>query len=320
MQILIPQKSVPQGLSAGSSISADGVLNLSPRGQIELSAKDVNIIGPCSVADGYPISPKKHYAPEYIRQYPHLRARTKIFSSLLRVRSAAVLAIHNYFNSQGYVYIHTPILSSNDCEGAGEVFRVVPDNVNLLKQMAKEGVPLEEAFFDRKVYLSVSGQLHLEAAAHGLNKVYTLGPTFRAENSRTRLHLSEFYMLEAEVAFLDKLEDLMGIIEKFMKNLTTTLLETCEDDIKVCHEKAVDLSWIRKKFVVLTYDKAVDILRNNRKKIKEEFNEERGISKEHEIFLVNYCGDIPTFIINWPKAAKPFYMRDCEDDNTKVCN
>lgn len=318
MQILIPHKNVPHGLSSGSSISANGILNLSPKGQIELCAENVNIIGPCSVTDGYPIAPKKHYPPEYIRQYPYLRPRTKIFSSLLRVRSAAVLAIHNYFNSQGYVYIHTPIITSNDCEGAGEVFKAVPDNVSLLKQMAKENVPLEEAFFDKKVYLSVSAQLHLEAAAHGLNKVYTLGPTFRAENSRTRLHLSEFYMLEAEVAFLDKLEDLMIIIEEFMKNFTKTLLETCEDDIKVCQEKTSDVSWISKNFAVLAYDEAIDILKNNRKKIKDEFSEQRGITKEHEIFLVSYCGDIPTFIINWPKAAKPFYMRDCEGDNTKV--
>ncbi|XP_018565179.1 probable asparagine--tRNA ligase, mitochondrial [Anoplophora glabripennis] len=318
LQILIPHKCVPKGLSTGSSISADGILHFSPKGQIELSTENINIIGPCSVADGYPIAPKKHYSPDYTRQYPHLRPRTKIFSSLLRVRSEAVLAINNYFNSRGYVYIHTPVLTCNDCEGAGEVFKAIPDNVNLLKQMAKEETLLEEAFFDKKVFLSVSGQLHLEAAAHGLSKVYTLGPTFRAENSRSRLHLSEFYMLEAEVAFLDKIEDVMVIIEEFMKNVTKTLLETCESDIQVCREKTVDMSWVNKNFAVLDYDEAVDILRNNRQKFKDEFYEQSGISKEHEIFLVHYCGDIPTFIINWPKAIKPFYMRECEGDNEKV--
>ncbi|KAJ8927135.1 hypothetical protein NQ314_020408 [Rhamnusium bicolor] len=320
LQVLVPQKLFPAGITAGASITAEGILSLSPRGQIELSAENIKIVGKC-VLDSYPFAPRKQYQPEYIRQYLHLRPRTNTFSSILRVRSSAVLAIHKYLNSEGYTNVHTPVLTSNDCEGAGEVFKAIPDDINLLKTMVKDKVPLEEAFFDTKTFLSVSGQLHLEAAAHALSKVYTFGPTFRAENSRTRFHLSEFYMLEAEIAFLDNIQDLIMIIEKLIKHVTKSLLDASDNDLKFCHgENKLDLTWINKNFPILTYDEAVAIIKKRSKQFKAEFDDKVGISKEHEIFLVNYCGGIPTFIINWPKSIKPFYMRECENDSTRVAS
>ncbi|KAJ8965239.1 hypothetical protein NQ317_006205 [Molorchus minor] len=318
VQILIPLKLNPQ-VSPGTSIAVKGRLHLSPRGQIELLAERIKVFGKCSMEEGYPFAPRKTYAPEYVRQYLHLRPRYNKFSSLLKVRSAAELVIHEYFNSEGYISVHTPILTSNDCEGAGEIFKVIPDNEALLTDMVREKVPLHEAFFNTKVFLSVSGQLHLEAAAHSLHKVYTFGPTFRAENSKTRLHLSEFYMVESEIAFLEKLEELIQIIEELIKSVTKSLLNRCEDDIQLfCTENKISFTWLDKNFPILTYSEAIGILKSNRENFKTDIDYNKGFSKEHEIFLVNYCGGSPTFIINWPKVMKPFYMKECEDEDTEV--
>ncbi|GLV35193.1 Asparaginyl-tRNA synthetase mitochondrial [Carabus blaptoides fortunei] len=274
---------------------------------------------PNLATDGYPFAPRKSYPPEYIRKYLHLRARTKKFASVLRVRDAATKAVHDYFNSEGYFNIHTPILTSNDCEGAGEVFSVRPENKSLLKDMIKDGVSEDEAYFDSKIYLTVSGQLHLEAMAHGLEKVYTFGPTFRAENSKSRLHLSEFYMIEAETAFISELGDVMTVIEKLVKYVTESVANKCADDIVCVSESAnVNLSWLNKPFVTLTYDEALSILDKNLNKLSSGVNKEEGLAKEHEIFLVNHCGNVPTFVINWPKQIKPFYMKQCSDDASKV--
>ncbi|KAG5868850.1 hypothetical protein JTB14_031090 [Gonioctena quinquepunctata] len=318
LQIILSQDISPDNLSTGASISAKGKVKVSPKGQVELSAEELTILGECIVADGYPFAPRKQYSAEYTRQYLHFRPRTNKFASLLRTRSSTNLVLHQYLQSEGYINVQAPILTSNDCEGAGEVFRVVPDRINLLKSMVKEGEPIEEAFFERKAFLTVSGQLHLEAAAHGLGKVYSLGPTFRAENSRSRLHLTEFYMLEAEVAFLEKVEDLMTIIEKLMKNVTKTIMDKCEEDILQCQEDRPNFTWLDKRFPVLTYDESIDILKNNETAFQDSFKPKEGISKEHELFLVKHCGNVPTFLINWPKDIKPFYMKECPEDRTKV--
>ncbi|CAH1140392.1 unnamed protein product [Phyllotreta striolata] len=315
LQIIVGSKLVPKNLTTGASISTSGVVQLSPKGQKEINAQEISIYGDCIVTDGYPFAPRKEYTSEYIRQHLHFRPRTNKFSSLLRIRSSAQCHFHNYLTSQGYVNIHTPILTSNDCEGAGEIFQVIPDNEKLIKSMKKEGQSPEEAFFNGKTFLSVSGQLHLESAAHALTKVYNLGPIFRAENSRSRLHLAEFYMLEAEIAFLENLEDLVVCVEDLVQNVTKMLLDSNESDImNLNKENKRDFSWMDKKFVVLTYEEAENIL------IKEgkEYNPIDSISKENELFLVKHCGNIPVFVINWPKNIKPFYMKECPGDNTKV--
>ncbi|CAH1974040.1 unnamed protein product [Acanthoscelides obtectus] len=185
--------------------------------------------------------------------------------------------------------------------------------------MVKEGIDSNEAFFDRKAFLTVSGQLHLEAAVHGLSRVFCFGPTFRAENSRTRFHLSEFYMLEAEIAFMDKLEVLTKIVEDTVKDLTKMTLDKADVDMKVCSEEAkCDLKWLDKEFIRVDYDSVVKILSDNRDKLKEKLDPTNGLTKEHEMFIVKYFDNVPTFIIDWPKEMKPFYMKECITDTRKV--
>lgn len=317
IQVIIPSTLHVDHLTTGASVVASGPLNKTPKGQLELKANKLEVPGKCPLTDGYPFLPRKSYPDDYIRQYLHLRPRTNKFSSLLRVRDAASLAIHEHLHSEGYVNIHTPILTSNDCEGAGEVFVVQPENKSLLKSMKKSGVSQEETYFDTKAFLTVSGQLHLEAAVHGLSKVYTFGPTFRAENSRSRLHLSEFYMLEVETAFSDSIEDLTNLIEKLLKGVTSRTLDKCNEDILKVHNKSLeDFAWVQKNFPIVTYEEAVGIVKRNEAALGKLNNE--GFTKEQEIFLAKHFGDVPTFVINWPKKMKPFYMSGCPTDDTKV--
>lgn len=320
LQVFISAKEKPSNLTTGSSIIASGKLAKTPKGQLELIANNINITGECVISDGYPFAPRKIYPPEYIRQYLHLRPRTNKFSSLLRIRDTATKAINDYFHEEGYFQIHTPILTSNDCEGAGEVFSVQPEKKAILKDMLKNGVSEEEAYFNTKAFLTVSGQLHLEAVAHGLSKVYTFGPTFRAENSKSRLHLSEFYMVEAETAFVENLEDVMGTIEKLLKQVTKTIVDKHSNEMQQLNEleNNFNLNWVDKPFIVLEYDEALGILEKNRGKLSSGVDKEEGLSKEHELFLVTHCGGALTFVINWPKNMKPFYMKECSHDPTKV--
>ncbi|XP_050308306.1 probable asparagine--tRNA ligase, mitochondrial [Anthonomus grandis grandis] len=310
---LVILHSLDTKISVGSSVSATGVLQKSPKGQNEITADKVKLVGECDLAKGYPFAPRKSYEPKYIREYLHLRPRTRKFASLLRIRHAATLAIHQYLDKNGYFNIHTPIITSNDCEGAGEIFKVMPDNEQLKKSMVKENQPLDSAYFDGKAYLTVSGQLHLEAAAHSLNKVYCFGPTFRAENSRSRLHLSEFYMLELEQAFMEKLDDLLDIVEDLVKNVTTVLLQNNQGDIEMCRGKKLDDSWVNKEFVRIQHSEALDILTNKLNKV---VKPNVGISKEHELALTEYFENVPVFVTNWPLEEKPFYMKGIS--NNKV--
>lgn len=298
-------------LSVGCSVKTSGTIQLTPKGQTEISANNIILLGECDVTKGYPFLPRKKYAPEYIREYLHFRPQTRKFGSILRLRHAAIVAIHQYLNKNGYINIQTPILTSNDCEGAGEVFKVLPDNSALLKSMAKDNLSSDEAYFDKKTFLTVSGQLHLEAAAHALKKVYCFGPTFRAENSKSRFHLSEFYMLEIEEAFLENLEDLLDIVEQLIINVTKSLLEEHIDDIENCTEKKIDHSWTGKKFIRIPFSEAVDILGNKLNKVISKGS----LTKEHELALTEYFGHMPVFVTNWPKAEKPFYMKEIDSNN-----
>lgn len=317
LQILLSSNLKQKDINSGTSVKVIGVLNKSPRGDMELHANSLEVCGNCNLSEGYPFAPKKSYAPEYIRQYLHLRPRTNKFSSLLRVRDGAQQSIMKYLHENGYIQIHTPILTSNDCEGAGETFTITADNENMLKQMAKQNINVNDAYFDKKVYLTVSGQLHLEAATHGISKVYTFGPTFRAENSNTRVHLAEFYMLEVEKAFTNDLNDVTNLVEDLLKNVTEELLTEYARDIKRCRDEELDMSWLKKKFVVLDYEEAVKIVKR-KLDFKVPFNESRGFSKEHELYLTHYNNGAATFVVNWPKDIKPFYMKECSNDPTKV--
>lgn len=319
LQVVISQEHKIANLTPGSSVSAIGNLSLAPSGQLELHPNEINILGACDLSDGYPFTPRKTYPPEYLRQYLHLRPRTNKFASLLRIRDVINFEIHNYLRLNGFINIHTPILTSNDCESAGEVFVVTPDNKSLLKDMVKPGVPLEQAYFNTKTYLSVSGQLHLEAAAQALSKVYTFGPTFRAENSKSRHHLSEFYMLEVEIAFLTTIEELIVFIEDLTRSVSKQILEQCSEDIsnyQVISEGNV-IMYADKSYQKLSFDEVTTILERNSDKFKSAYSSNEGPSKEHEMFLVKYC-QAPVFVINWPKYMKPFYMKECIADNSKV--
>nr|AEE62119.1 unknown [Dendroctonus ponderosae] len=310
LQIVSSKKNVPK-VTVGASVSASGLLKQTAKGQNEVSATSVKMIGECDLEKGYPFAPRKRYEPQYVREYLHLRPRTKTFASVLRLRHAAYLAIHNYLHQNHYINIHTPIITANDCEGAGETFKVVPDNEQLLKNMAKKDVPFDNAYFDTKAYLTVSGQLHLEAAAHALNKVYCFGPTFRAENSISRFHLSEFYMLELEQAFLDDLDDLLDVVEKMIKHVTADLLEHNFSDLETCSQQKIEYSWIDKEFKRIPHEEALDIVTN---KLNKTVSSKTGFTKGDEVALTHYFGHVPVFIINWPKEEKPFYMKQINDD------
>ncbi|XP_046141803.1 probable asparagine--tRNA ligase, mitochondrial isoform X2 [Osmia bicornis bicornis] len=206
--------------------------------------------------------------------------------------------------------------SSITAEGAGELFLVKPSSEAILKAMKREDVTEEESYFNTKTFLTVSGQLHLEAVARALTKVYTFGPTFRAENSKSRLHLSEFRMLEAELAFINSIDDIMDEVELLIKNITKDILEKGASDI---HEmKCPEVQWLNENFTRMTYDEAINILQNNEKSFQQPVTLETGISKEHELFLVKHNNNVPIFVINWPKESKPFYMKECENDASKV--
>lgn len=319
-QIVVPRNDETKTLSPGCSVSIHGVIQTAPNGSNELHANKVTILGNSSLKEGYPFVPKQQHPPEYVRDYLHFRSRVDYIASQLRVRHRAAKAIHDFMDDQGLVQIHTPILTTNDCEGAGETFVVKPDNEKLLKEMSREGVPLDESYFDQKVYLSVSGQLHLEAATYGLGGTYTFSPAFRAENCKSPLHLAEFYMLESELAFTSTMEDLTQFIEKMVKAVSAEVMDKSSKDIHLCQKKAsaeVDLSWLDKKWITLTYEDALSILNEHKSIFKTEIKANEGFSKEQELFLVNHLKS-PLFVIDWPADQKPFYMRQLQNDTSKV--
>ncbi|XP_066589745.1 asparaginyl-tRNA synthetase [Prorops nasuta] len=317
LQIVIPKPIKPNNLSTGCSLKAEGEIGIAPNNRLELHASNVSVIGAGNIADGeYPFSTKKAMPSEYTRQYLHLRPKTKEFSSLLRLRNLATATIDHHLRNRGFINIHTPILTSNDCEGAGETFIVKPESKQLLKSMKTQGIPEEESFFNCIAYLTVSGQLQLEAAARALTKVYTFGPTFRAENSTSRFHLNEFYMIEAEIAFITQLEEITQETEILLKNIVRDIIEFGEADL--LNINAPKVTWLDKDFICLTYDEAITILKNNHDKLEVSAKYGNALSKEHELFLVKHHGNIPIFIINWPKEIKSFYMKECKDDSTKV--
>uniref|UniRef100_A0A182QKX2 asparagine--tRNA ligase n=1 Tax=Anopheles farauti TaxID=69004 RepID=A0A182QKX2_9DIPT len=303
----------------GSSIDACGVIVASPKNKLELHVDTLKELGKCPLTEGYPFYPKKSYPPEYIRNHLHLRPRVNSMASTFRVRHEATRAFNEYLQQSGFVQIHTPVLTSNDCEGAGESFVVKPLNDQLLTSMAKENVPLEHAYFDRPTFLTVSGQLHLEAMSHGLDKVYTFGPTFRAENCKSNIHLSEFYMLELEEAFMGTLEELMDRVEDMLKMVTKSLIARSASDISLVRKLTTDnklessFEWIDKPFPRMTYAEAMDVLKVNESKLKSPVRPEEGINKEQELFLVEHCQS-PVFVCYWPREIKSFYMRENEQN------
>jgi asparaginyl-tRNA synthetase len=302
---------------------------------VEVLAEVIEIYG---IADEtYPIQPKKH-SLEFLREKAHLRFRTSTFSAIFRVRHALAFAVHKYYNDNGFFYLHTPIISASDAEGAGEMFRVSTlDPLNLPK--TEDGqIDYKEDFFERETSLTVSGQLEGELAALALSKIYTFGPTFRAENSNTTRHLAEFWMIEPEVAFYD-LNDNMNLAEDFTKSVIAYALEHCKDDLDFLNKRQADedkgkpqnernemgllekLDFIvNNDFERLTYTEAIEILLNStpHKKKKFKFEVKWGIDlqSEHERYLVEKHFKKPVILTNYPKDIKAFYMKQNDDGTT----
>ncbi|XP_064500952.1 asparaginyl-tRNA synthetase isoform X1 [Pseudopipra pipra] len=302
-------------LTFGSAVEVQGKLVKSPhrKQNMELQAETICVVGPCDIWS-FPLKMKERHPLEYVRQFPHLRCRNNTLGSLLRIRSEATAAIHSFFQDNGYVHIHTPIITSNDCEGAGELFQIEASSE--VRESAEK-----THFFNVPAFLTVSGQLHLEVMAGAFTHVFTFGPTFRAENSQSRRHLAEFYMVEAELSFTESLQDIMQVMEDLFKTVTSTVLSRCPHDVELFHkyvapaQKTKDRleQILKNKFVTISYSEAVEILKQASQTFT--FKPEWGcdLQTEHEKYLVKHCGEIPVFVINYPYDLKPFYMRDNED-------
>jgi asparaginyl-tRNA synthetase len=310
-----------QRLTTGASIRVTGTLVASQgKGQKwELVADNVDILG--TADDSYPLQ-KKGHTPEFLREIAHLRPRSNLFSSIFRVRSRLAFAAHQFFQERGFVFIHTPIITSSDCEGAGELFRVTTLDPAAAELRTTDGeIDYTKDFFARPTYLTVSGQLEAEALALALSKVYTFGPTFRAENSNTSRHASEFWMIEPEMAFCD-LNGNMDLAEEFVKYLIADARKDCPDEMEL-FAKFVDKELLaRLDFVVerpfqrITYSDAVDLLRKSGEKFEFPIDYGLNLQSEHERWLTEKHFKCPVTVFNFPKAIKPFYMRLNEDGKT----
>ena len=306
-----------QKIKVGSSLEVIGtVLKSQGSGQeFEIKVKSINLIGECP--DEYPIQPKRH-TREFLRQEAYLRPRTNLFNAVFRVRSIAAYAIHNYFQERGYVYFHAPLITASDCEGAGQMFQVTTLD---LERVAKSGkVDYSKDFFGKTAALTVSGQLEAETYAMAYKKVYTFGPTFRAENSNTKTHASEFWMIEPEIAFCDLNGD-MDIMEDMLKYVVKYVLDHAKEEMKF-FDKFVEKGLLDKlnklvksKFTRISHHDVIAILK--KAKVKWEFEPEYGgdIAKEHEKYITEYF-DGPVFITDWPKDIKAFYMKLNPDNET----
>ncbi len=308
-------------VTTGSCISITGVLVESPgQGQpVELQAKRIEILGPAD-AETYPLQ-KKGHSLEFLREIAHLRPRTNTFGAVLRIRHAMAFAIHKYFNDNGFYYIHSPIITGSDAEGAGAMFRVTTlDAKN--PPLTEEGkIVYSQDFFGKETNLTVSGQLEAELAALALAQVYTFGPTFRAENSNTPRHLAEFWMIEPEMAFFDIIDD-MDLAEDFLKSLIRYALENCADDLDFLN-KMYDNELIERlktivdsTFVRLTYTEAVKILESSGQDFEFPVGWGTDLQSEHERYLVEKYFTKPVILTDYPKEIKAFYMKQNDDGKT----
>ena len=307
-------------LSVGSSVEVEGTLVESPAaGQaFELKASRIKILN--QAPEDYPLQKKKH-SFEFLREIAHLRGRSNTFSAVYRLRSKLSFAIHKFFQEEGFAYIHTPIISTSDCEGAGEMFNVTTLDLDNVAKTEKGEVDYSKDFFGKKAGLTVSGQLNAEALVMGLNKVYTFGPTFRAENSNTTRHACEFWMMEPEMAFAT-LEDDMNIAEKMLKYLINYVLTELPEEMEF-FDKFIEPGLIERlkavasaDFARVTYTEAVELLIKSGEKFN--FPVEWGIDlqTEHERYITEKIFNKPVFLIDYPKDIKAFYMKLNEDGKT----
>jgi asparaginyl-tRNA synthetase len=332
-------EAVLKRITTGAALQVSGILVESQgRGQqVEIQVQALEILGEAD-PEKYPIQPKKH-TMEFLREQAHLRIRTNTFGAVMRVRSALAFAVHHYFHSRGFFYLNAPIITGSDAEGAGEMFRVTTLDPKTPPVTEEGNVDFTADFFGKETNLTVSGQLEAEAYAMGMGKVYTFGPTFRAENSNTSRHLAEFWMIEPEVAFCD-LDGNMDLAEDFIQEVIRYILEHCQEDLQFLEKRLQDeektkpqaergeMTLIdRLRFVTdqpfrrVTYTEAIDILRNSKPNKKKKFAypiDDWGadLQSEHERYLVEKHFKCPVILFNYPAEIKAFYMRLNEDGKT----
>lgn len=327
-------------VTTGAAVSATGTLITSQgKGQLyEVKAHTLEIVGDCD-PDKYPLQLKNRPSLEYLREIAHLRFRTNTFGAVMRIRHAAAFAIHSFFNENGFFYLHSPIITASDAEGAGEMFHVTTLDIQQPPRNESGEVNYQQDFFGRAANLTVSGQLEAELGAMALSKVYTFGPTFRAENSNTSRHLAEFWMIEPEIAFAD-LEDNMNLAEEMLKYVIGYVMKHCADDLAFLNQRQLDeekqkpvqerseLNLLERlqfcldnAFERLTYTEAIEILKNSTPNKKKKFNYlidawGADLQSEHERYLVEKHFKKPVILTDYPKEIKAFYMRLNEDGKT----
>jgi asparaginyl-tRNA synthetase len=307
-------------ITTGASVSVTGKL-VESKGQeqpVEIQAEEIEVYGTAD-PEKFPLQ-KKGHTLEFLREIAHLRPRTNTFGAILRIRHAMAFAIHKFFNDRGFFYLHSPIITGSDAEGAGEMFHVTTLDLNKIPRNENGDVDFKKDFFGKETNLTVSGQLEGELAALALGLVYTFGPTFRAENSNTPRHLAEFWMIEPEMAFYD-IKDNMDLAEEMLKYLIQYALENCMDDLQFLN-KMYDKELVARlqsvvsiNFQRLTYTDAVDILKTSDKKFEFPVNWGTDLQKEHENFLVDHFKR-PVILTDYPKEIKAFYMKQNEDGKT----
>ncbi|MDY3779708.1 MAG: asparagine--tRNA ligase [Candidatus Limousia pullorum] len=319
LQIVIDKSALDNydfALKLGTALKVTGTVVPARQGSVEINAKEITLLGDCP-AD-YPLQKKRHTL-EFLRTMPHLRVRTNTFNAVLRVRSVMAASIHKYFQDRNYVYINTPLLTGSDCEGAGEVFKVT--TIGYSDQYKSEEEYYSNDFFGKKAGLSVSGQLEGEVAAMAMGKIYTFGPSFRAENSNTPRHVAEFWHIEPEVAFAE-LDDIIEIAEDMIKYIVRDVMEKCPQELaffnqhfeKGLIDKLQHL--LDSEFEILDYTKAIEILKDAKKEFVYPVEWGCDLQTEHERYITEEVFNKPVFITNYPKDIKSFYMKQNPDGKT----
>ncbi|MCH5153310.1 MAG: asparagine--tRNA ligase [Clostridiales bacterium] len=307
-------------LNVGSALVVTGTVALTPENKqpLEIKATHIEIEGK-STPD-YPLQKKRHTV-EFLREIAHLRPRTNLISATMRVRSEAAFALHNFFHGEGFVYVHTPIITASDCEGAGEMFRVTTLDPAALPVDEQGNVDYSKDFFGKPANLTVSGQLNVETYAMAFGKVYTFGPTFRAEKSNTQRHAAEFWMIEPEIAFADLTDD-MKLAEKMIKSVVKHILTVCPDEIEFFNNfvdnglKERLNKLVKSKFERMSYSKAIELLAQHNSEFEFPVSWGCDIATEHERYLTEKIVGGPVFVTDYPKEIKAFYMRLNDDGKT----
>jgi len=305
--------------NVGTSFEVEGKVIVTPNNKqpYEINADMVKILGECS--SDYPLQ-KKGHTMEFLREKAYLRPRTNTFNAVFKIRSVAGMAIHSYFQENGYVYVNTPLITTTDCEGSDQMFKITTLNFDKLPKDKEGKVDMKQDLFGKLAYITGTGQLHGEAYATAFSKIYTFGPTFRTENSNTKTHANEFWMIEPEIAFCD-LEQLMDIEEEMLKYVVKYVLDRCEQELKFLDtfiqkgliEKLTKL--VNSKFTRIDHKDVIKILKDAKVNWEFEPDEDGDIAKEHEKYITEYFNG-PVFIKNWPKDIKAFYMKLNPDNRT----